>query len=214
MWTVNSIVFPSPQTGSDNDSPDSQLSQATDWEQAESPSRTLRKMVKSSKKTLSCCRRKTEESVTEVTDLKKQLFKKDKPVGKDVAAWNSYQVSNRLKNKWQTLRCVPQWGKKLSISPSAHKEKEGRKMGRNPLCPRSQRTRTGVWTRSCWPCGRRRNSSVLVVPTSNAEDQGKTQHLASALVPSHTRLCHPPVWELESTSDPKVCCTCGSLLTK
>lgn len=33
-------------------------------------------------------------------------------------------------------------------------------------------------------------------------------------VPSHTGLCHPLVWELESTSNPDVCCTCDSLLTK
>ena len=38
--------------------------------------------------------------------------------------------------------------------------------------------------------------------------------LSTSLVPSHTGLCHPLAWELESTSNPDVCCTCDSLLTK
>lgn len=93
----------------------------------------------------------------------------------------------------------------------AKRKKEGK-----PLCSRSQRTRTGVCTWSCWPgswrhqsC--RRNSSVPVLPPARIFSRAR---LRISLVPSHVGLCHSLVWELESTSDPAVCCTCDSFLTK
>lgn len=36
----------------------------------------------------------------------------------------------------------------------------------------------------------------------------------TSLVPSPSGLCHPLLWELESTPNPDACCTCDSVLTK
>lgn len=37
---------------------------------------------------------------------------------------------------------------------------------------------------------------------------------STSLVPSPSGLCHPLLWELESTPNPDACCTCDNILTK
>lgn len=127
-----------------------------------------------------------------------------------MAAQNSYQVSNRLKISDRPSG-VPQQDKKLSISPSAHKRKK-----------------EGKWAETCFAPGARGHGREFAHGAAGLAARGETPpscwcppatlrtraRLSTSLVPSHTMLCHPPVWELESTSDPEVRCTCDSPLTK
>lgn len=180
MWTVTVLSSQLRRQAAIKTVPAHNFPRLRDWEQAQSPCRTSRKTVNSSK--TPPLPLEEDGGVWHQSHLSEKItFYTEKQAGKDAAARNSYQVSNQLKLSDRSSG-VPQWGKQLSTSPTAQKqekskEKEGRKMGRNPLCPRRQRTRMGVCTWSCWPrswshqsC--RRNSSVPVLPTTKAEDRG------------------------------------------
>lgn len=97
-----SIVFSTVQTGSDNDSPSSQLSQATDWEQAESPSRTPWKMAKLSK-TPSAASGGRQRSLAPRLLIWKNNFLKGETGRERCGSTN--QLPSLKPIKWQPLRC-------------------------------------------------------------------------------------------------------------
>lgn len=124
----HSIVFSTRQTGSDNDGPSSQLSQATDWEQAEPPSRIPRKTVKSSKNPSAAAGGRQRSLALKLLVWKNNFLKEE--TGRERCGSTKQLPSLKpTKNKWQTLRCpsVMQTGSYYCNCPEAGKEQRERR---------------------------------------------------------------------------------------